>query len=1141
MALDRLTKVDGGGISTTSDYRVGIITASKFVGPFDGTGGNFSGVVTATDGVFSGNVTIGGTLTYEDVSNIDSVGIITARKNILVGGANEIVGTPYNYFYGRGSGASGVSVYAAEASLELVGSNAGSHVSSLLFRTAGNDGIGFNYNAGGNVLELKSFDATGNNFQIHASGSNVSNLKNILKAVSGGAIELYHNNTKRLETTSTGIKAYGNDHLFTTESTGDCRIILQSDSDNNAENDNSAVVFRQDGSADIGAIGVNLTNSTSIPPSQELFVASSSGESAIILATGFSNGYNNAVERVRINNAGITTFTQNVFLNKDLDVDGHTNLDNVSVAGVTTFTDDVYFDGATAGRDITFDRSENKVHFKHNARAEFGQGSYNTQFKSDGVNFTLVHNPITAFYLYSNTFNVIGAGNRSGNTYDSSLLSIHNGVVKLGFELPNGGASSLDNIITTEKGITVGTGVTIERNGQATFSGITTGTIFKVPDATNAGGATNHIAIGDNSDLKLFHDSNGDAQIFNGTGHLTIVNNTSGKVINLQPKSGANGVIARYEGAVELYHNGEKRIETASSGVLLPDMSTNKGRLAFGDFGTRIEGGAGAGADDGIHFMTNSVARWQMNPDGDLIPNTAGAVDIGSTSAEIGNVYIADNKRFYAGSDQNLSLHHNSSTGINYLVSNPGNMFYMSATNYFTDAAQSKIQAQFIHNSYCELRHAGNLKFRTSETGIDVTGEVKATQDYPNFSPLLDFNFAATKKLDPRITFQRTGLASFTDEFGLVKIVADNAPRFDHDPITRECKGLLIEESRTNFLKYSVDFASIAGYDANYSAARSTLTSTTEVAPDGTNTASKYVRTSGQGTGEVAIIIGNTLGLSNGTVYTSSVFVKNVGNSSTVEMVNTRASDVNDDSQFNLANGTIITEGSNNSLTTITPYPNDWYRISVTATHNNLSGYFWVRIYNQTEGSGFILWGGQVEAGRFPTSYIPTHENASVSRGADSVKVEDEEFAEFYNDATEHTTVMVGKRLGDTVTDGRLYTISDGTTNNVAPDWDFNDDTKLRLSTNVGGSNQMLQELNPWNERNDEFKIAAGMAVNNQIGVVNGTAIAAADTNCAMPTGVDRLHFGLRGNGGNQGSLTIKRFMFYPKRLPDSQLVTLTS
>ena len=183
-------------------------------------------------------------------------------------------------------------------------------------------------------------------------------------------------------------------------------------------------------------------------------------------------------------------------------------------------------------------------------------------------------------------------------------------------------------------------------------------------------------------------------------------------------------------------------------------------------------------------------------------------------------------------------------------------------------------------------------------------------------------------------------------------------------------------------------------------------------------------------------------------------------------------------------------------------------------------------------------WGAQIEQGAFASSYIPS---AGATRGADSVKVEGEEFSEFYNDATEHTTVMVGKRLGDTVTDGRLYTISNGTSSQVAPDWDFNDDTKLRISSNVGGNSQMVQELNPWNDRDSEFKIAAGMAVNNQIGVVNGVKLASADTSCSMPTGVDRLYFGLRGDEGNQGSLTIKRFMFYPKRLSDSQLVTLTS
>jgi len=108
MALDRLTKIDGGGISTTADYRVGIITATKFVGPIEG---DVTGSITATDGTFSGNVTIGGTLTYEDVTNIDSVGIITARSqlnvgnNIKLGNAGVITATSYR---GDGSQLTGI-------------------------------------------------------------------------------------------------------------------------------------------------------------------------------------------------------------------------------------------------------------------------------------------------------------------------------------------------------------------------------------------------------------------------------------------------------------------------------------------------------------------------------------------------------------------------------------------------------------------------------------------------------------------------------------------------------------------------------------------------------------------------------------------------------------------------------------------------------------------------------------------------------------------------------------------------------------------------------------------------------------------------------------------------------------------------
>ena len=46
--------------------------------------------ITATTGTFSGNVSVGGTLTYEDVTNIDSVGIVTARAGIFVADSQAI-------------------------------------------------------------------------------------------------------------------------------------------------------------------------------------------------------------------------------------------------------------------------------------------------------------------------------------------------------------------------------------------------------------------------------------------------------------------------------------------------------------------------------------------------------------------------------------------------------------------------------------------------------------------------------------------------------------------------------------------------------------------------------------------------------------------------------------------------------------------------------------------------------------------------------------------------------------------------------------------------------------------------------------------------------------------------------------------
>ena len=78
-----LTKVTGQVINNTTGLVVGVTTVG---GGLSATDGFFSGIITAVGNAsFSGNVSVGGSLTYEDVTNVDSVGLITARDGIVVG------------------------------------------------------------------------------------------------------------------------------------------------------------------------------------------------------------------------------------------------------------------------------------------------------------------------------------------------------------------------------------------------------------------------------------------------------------------------------------------------------------------------------------------------------------------------------------------------------------------------------------------------------------------------------------------------------------------------------------------------------------------------------------------------------------------------------------------------------------------------------------------------------------------------------------------------------------------------------------------------------------------------------------------------------------------------------------------------
>ena len=106
------TRVVGPGIHTAANINshniksTGIITATKFDGPFDSL-------------TVSGNISIGGTLTYEDVTNVDSVGLITARKGIISSGV--VTATAFHGPSQVGIQSGGVQIGAGITQLNFVG------------------------------------------------------------------------------------------------------------------------------------------------------------------------------------------------------------------------------------------------------------------------------------------------------------------------------------------------------------------------------------------------------------------------------------------------------------------------------------------------------------------------------------------------------------------------------------------------------------------------------------------------------------------------------------------------------------------------------------------------------------------------------------------------------------------------------------------------------------------------------------------------------------------------------------------------------------------------------------------------------------------------------------------------------------
>ena len=336
-----------------------------------------------------------------------------------------------------------------------------------------------------------------------------------------------------------------------------------------------------------------------------------SGITSITTPAGVDNQLtlhtNDTTQRVKVTQSGIEVVGVATF--QDIDVDGHTNLDNVNISGVTTAT-------------TIKSTSQLKL-----IAAAGNSVRIRTPNDDDNVAVFNIDDSTHLYYNSAHKFSTVSDGIRTVGNVTLFEKVIHEGDTDTFLQFT-------DNVINLAAGGT--TGLSVQT------------TSVRVPTKLGINGAAPQTP-------------------------LDVIANGSGYAINIRGRSSDN--------------IGEIRFTSNNYGALY---------------------GAITGGPTYIKFATGGTNRWYINSSGHFVPNSPGSYDIGSTTLEIGSIFLGINKKVYCGLNQELELFFDGSSSFLKNTHN-GTLFLQSASNLVLENTNGSNYFKGLPAAQVELYHNGNI------------------------------------------------------------------------------------------------------------------------------------------------------------------------------------------------------------------------------------------------------------------------------------------------------------------------------------------------------------------------------------------------------------------------------------------------